>query len=133
MTELNTNDVNFISINRQKLDLLKDVYLWYRRLYICRDTTQFYEYKKCPSKKPAMVLAKFELMSFLFGENKYVMCTVPCLYKLEYNISGHDAAADDDDEVQCSTLITLCLVSIGMDHHISEQCYKGTILQRIYL
>ena len=64
-------------------------------------------------QKPAMVLTKFKLMSFLFGENKYVMCTVPCLYKLEYNISGHDAAADDDDEVQCSTFITLCLVSIG--------------------
>ena len=78
-----------------------------------------------------MVLTKFELMSFLFGENKYVMCTVLCLYKLECNISGHDAAADDDDEVQCSTFITLCLVSIGMDHVISEQCYKGTILQRI--
>ena len=89
--------------------------------------------KNAPQKKPAMVLTKFELMSFLFGENKYVMCTVPCLYKLEYNISGHDAAADNDDEAQCSTFITLCLVSIGMDHVISEQCYKGTILQRTIL
>ena len=32
--------------------------------------------------------------------------------------------------VQCNCFITLCLGSIGMDHVISELCYKGTILQR---
>ena len=32
--------------------------------------------------------------------------------------------------IQCSPFITLCLVSIGLDHYISESCYKGTILLR---
>ena len=27
------------------LDLSKDVKLWYRKLYICRDATLFYEHK----------------------------------------------------------------------------------------
>ena len=32
--------------------------------------------------------------------------------------------------VQCSRFIkTQCLGSIGMDHVISESCYKGTILK----
>ena len=31
--------------------------------------------------------------------------------------------------LQCSHFITVCLESIGMDHVISEPCYKGTILQ----
>ena len=34
--------------------------------------------------------------------------------------------------VQCSPFIMLCLGSIGMDHVISEPCYKGAILQRKY-
>ena len=32
------NDVKFISVDRQKLDLLKYIYLWYRKFYICRYT-----------------------------------------------------------------------------------------------
>ena len=35
-------------------------------------------------------------------------------------------------EVQCSSLITLCLDSIEMAHVISELCSKGIILQRNY-
>ena len=34
--------------------------------------------------------------------------------------------------VQCSPFIMIYLRSIGMDHVISELCYKGTILQRNY-
>ena len=30
-------------------------------------------------------------------------------------------------KMQCSPFITLCLGFIGMDHVISESCYKGTI------
>ena len=32
---------------------------------------------------------------------------------------------------QCSSFITLCLGSNGMDHVISESCHKGTV-QRYY-
>ena len=46
LTELSANDVKFISVDRQKLDLSKDIYLWYRKFYICRDTARFYEHKK---------------------------------------------------------------------------------------
>ena len=34
LTELNTNDLKLILIDRQMLDLSKDVYLWYRKFYI---------------------------------------------------------------------------------------------------
>ena len=49
LTELSANDVKFISVDRQKLDLLKYIYLWYRKFYICWDTARFYEHKKWPS------------------------------------------------------------------------------------
>ena len=45
LTELSANDVKFISVDRQKLDLLKYICLWYREFYICRDTARFYERK----------------------------------------------------------------------------------------
>ena len=35
LIELNHHDLNCIPIDRQKLDLLKDVYLWHRKFYIC--------------------------------------------------------------------------------------------------
>ena len=40
LPELFANDVKFISVDRQKLDLSKDVYLWYLTFYICIDTAQ---------------------------------------------------------------------------------------------
>ena len=46
LTELSVNDVKFISVDRQKLDLSKYIHLWYRKFYICRDTARFYEHKK---------------------------------------------------------------------------------------
>ena len=46
LTELSANDVEFISVEKQKLDLLIYIYLWYRKFYICRDTARFYEHKK---------------------------------------------------------------------------------------
>ena len=49
LTELSANDVKFISVYRQKLDLSKYIYLWYRKFYTCRDTARFYEHKKWPS------------------------------------------------------------------------------------
>ena len=36
------------------------------------------------------------------------------------------------NQIQCSPFITLCLGSIGMDHVVSEFCYKETILQSNY-
>ena len=48
LTDLDSNDVKFISTYRKKLDLSKDVYLWNRKFYICRDTAQFYEHKNAP-------------------------------------------------------------------------------------
>ena len=48
LTELSANDVKFISVDRQKLDLSKYIYLWYRKFYICRDTARFYEHKNDP-------------------------------------------------------------------------------------
>ena len=41
LTELSANDVKFISVDRQKPDLSKYIYLWHRKFYICRDTVQF--------------------------------------------------------------------------------------------
>ena len=49
LTELSANDVKFISVDKQKLDLSKYIYLWYCKFYICRDTARFYEHKKWPS------------------------------------------------------------------------------------
>ena len=46
LTELSANDVKFISLDRQNLDLSKYIYLWYRKFYICIDTAQLYKHKK---------------------------------------------------------------------------------------
>ena len=46
LIELSANDVKFISVDRQKIDLSIYVCLWYRKFYICRDTARFYEHKK---------------------------------------------------------------------------------------
>ena len=51
LTKINANDVKFISVDRQKLDLSIYIYLWYHKFYICRDTARFYEHKKWPSYK----------------------------------------------------------------------------------
>ena len=48
MTELSANDVKFISVDRQKLDLSKYIYLCSHKCYICRDTVWFYEHKNDP-------------------------------------------------------------------------------------
>ena len=60
LTELNANDVKFTSVDRQKLDPSKYIYLWYRKFYILRDTVRFYEHKNDPryirSAKSAMDL-----------------------------------------------------------------------------
>ena len=46
LTELSANDVKFISVDRQKLDLSKYIYIiMVTKFYICRDTARFYEYK----------------------------------------------------------------------------------------
>ena len=58
LTEISANDVKFISVDRQKLDLLKYIYLWYRKFYICRDTARFYEHKKWPSYELRVRLAR---------------------------------------------------------------------------
>ena len=55
LIELNLKALDFISIDRQKLDLSKEAYLWYRKFYIFRETTQFYEHKKCPSYLEASI------------------------------------------------------------------------------
>ena len=49
LAELSANDVAFTSVDREKLDLSKYIYLWYGKFYICRDTALFYEHKKWPS------------------------------------------------------------------------------------
>ena len=49
LTKQSANDVKFIPVDREKLDLSKYIYLWYRKFYICRDTARFYEHKKWPS------------------------------------------------------------------------------------
>ena len=48
VTKLSANAVKFISVDRQKLDLSKYIYLWYLKFYICRDTARFYEHKNDP-------------------------------------------------------------------------------------
>ena len=35
-----------LSGDKQKLDLSKNIYLWYGKFYICRDKARFYEHKK---------------------------------------------------------------------------------------
>ena len=46
--QLSANDVKFISVDGQKLGLLKYIYLWYRNFYICRDTARFHDHKNDP-------------------------------------------------------------------------------------
>ena len=46
LIELSAYDVKITSVDRQKLDLSKYIYLWYRKFYMCRDTARFYEHKK---------------------------------------------------------------------------------------
>ena len=48
LIKLNNIDVKFISFNRQKIDHSNDAYLWYRKFYICSDTSAFYEHKNEP-------------------------------------------------------------------------------------
>ena len=48
LTKQSANDVKFIPVDREKLDLSKYIYLWYRKFYICRDTARFYEHKNDP-------------------------------------------------------------------------------------
>ena len=48
LTEISANDVKFVSVDRQKLELSKYIYLRYRKFYICRDTARFYEHKNDP-------------------------------------------------------------------------------------
>ena len=48
LIELSVSGVNFISVDRQKLDLLKYIYLWYHKFSICRDIARFYEHKNDP-------------------------------------------------------------------------------------
>ena len=48
LTELSANDVKFISVDRQKLDLSKCIHLWYCKFYICRCAARFYEHKNDP-------------------------------------------------------------------------------------
>ena len=61
LTELSANDVKFISVDRQKLDLSKYIYLWYHKFYICRDTARFYEHKN----DPRMQLAAYLFRAFV--------------------------------------------------------------------
>ena len=51
LSELSANGVKFISFDRQKLDLLKYICLWYRKFYVCRDTARFYEHKIDPGTR----------------------------------------------------------------------------------
>ena len=64
LTELSANDVKFISVDSQKLDLLKYVYLWYRKFYICRDTDRFYEHKNDPRTRIVSFDIKFTRLGF---------------------------------------------------------------------
>ena len=61
LTELSANDVKFISVDRQKLDLSKYTYLWYRKFYICRDTVRFYEHKNDPRTLAVMWGRRFDV------------------------------------------------------------------------
>ena len=49
LTEQIVCDIKFIPFDRRKLDLSKDLYLWYRNFYICSDTNPFYVHKECRS------------------------------------------------------------------------------------
>ena len=71
---------------------------------------------------------KGQLIEFSFA----IFCgaNVPILFTI---FQGHQPCGFCKKfRVQCNTFITLSLGSIGMDHVISELCYKGTILQRNY-
>ena len=79
LTDLSANDVEFTSFDRQKLDLSKYIYLWYRKFYICRDTAWFYEQKK-------VTLVNVKRFSG-FSPNNYVMkhnCAI--LYQLNLHV-----------------------------------------------
>ena len=67
LTELSANDIKFIPVDRQKLDLSKYIYLWYRKFYICRDTARFYEHKKWPSYLHDSYISEIEFMNYLFA------------------------------------------------------------------
>ena len=52
------------------------------------------------------------------------MCFMFCIFHMVVPLLGL---------TQCSPFITLILGSIGMNHVMSESCYKGTILKRNYV
>ena len=76
LTELNAYDVNnVISIDIEKLDLSKDIYLWYRKFYICSDTTQFYVHYPPP---PPYVYQCTDINDICFS----------CVLSLRYDVTA---------------------------------------------
>ena len=81
LTKLSANDVKFTSVDRQKLDLLKYIYVWYRKFYICRDTAQFYEHKNDPRTyivfEVKKVFNRVILVKILFYQRVFCFLSVP--------------------------------------------------------
>ena len=72
MTELSANDVKFMSIDRQKIDLSIYMYLWYRKFYICRDTNNM-----------KMTLVELYHTRYMISEGlSHVFCSTFCFLSL---------------------------------------------------
>ena len=84
LTELRANDVKFISVDRQKLDLL--IYIWYCKFYICSDTARFYEHKNDPlTCTQAGFLIIWSLSAFFLNSQfVFVVITKILAHKIDY-------------------------------------------------
>ena len=82
LTELRANDVKVISVDRQKLDLSKYIYLWYRKFYICRDTARFYEHKKMTLVNEVYKTSRltFSNSTNLQGSAVHVYCRITLMF-----------------------------------------------------
>ena len=75
---LNANDIKFISIDRQMLDLLKDVYLWYSKSIFVE--TQHY------SKNIKMTLVFLVILVVLdhrYKDNRCSQVINPCTWVIQ--------------------------------------------------
>ena len=73
LSVLSAYDVKCMSIDRQKLDLSKYIYLWYRKFYTCRDTARFYEHKNDPPIRLNITNQSQEVSPFPAGDHNAAM------------------------------------------------------------
>ena len=77
-TVLKADDVDIMSIDNQKLDIIEDLNLWYRELSIWRGTTQFY--MNCQTNHTVWTIQDIVIVDSLLSVPCFVMLFLKCLF-----------------------------------------------------